>query len=99
MAQKLKVGDKVQLRKDIPTELLGSHGLIIDNAFELQRRGEVTVKDIQEGIPGKEGDDWDSITLEEMGYYWPIELFEPVNRPNKVVKRERKNRSRKISRQ
>ena len=81
----VKVGDKVQLRKDIPeeelTEILGSHGLIIDNAFELQRRGEVTVKDIQEGTPGKEGDDWDSITLEEMGYYWPIELFEPVNKP------------------
>lgn len=82
MAQKLKVGDKVQLRKDIPKEelieILGSHGLTIGKALELQRRGEVTIKDIQEGIPGKEGDDWDSITLEEMYYYWPIELFEPV---------------------
>lgn len=88
----VKVGDKVQLRKDIPeeelTEILGSYGLIIGNAFELQRRGEATVRGIQEGIPGKEGDDWDSITLEEIGFYWPIELFEPVNKPNVVKSKE-----------
>lgn len=79
----VKVGDKVQLRKDIPEEelakILGSHGLIRNNVLELQRRGKVTVLDIQEAGPG-EGNGWDSITLKESGFYWPIELFEPVKK-------------------
>lgn len=83
MAQKLKIGDKVQLRKDIPveelTELLGSYCLVTSSALELQRRGEVTIKGIQHRDLDNDWDD--SVLLEEIGYYWPIELFEPVNKP------------------
>lgn len=88
----IKIGDKVQLRKDIPkeklTKLLVSHGLRIDNALELQRRGEVTVKGLQPGNLEDDEDSWDSITLEGLGYFWPVKLFEPVNKSNKKSKEE-----------
>lgn len=80
----IKVGDKVQVRKDIPekelTELLSKCYLTTDNVLKLQRRGEVIVEGIQKANPKIRKDDWDSITLVDSTFFWPIELFEPVSK-------------------
>ena len=83
----IKVGDKVRLRDDVfspeLTEIYRSHYLDDETIKELQNYKKLTVKAIQEGDSEA---CWDSLTLEEdrLGYFWPVELFEPAGNSNKT---------------
>lgn len=83
----IKVGDKVRLRSDVfspeLTEIYESHCITKDAVIRLLSLGEVTVRSVGPAVEDAPND-WDSIQVFEMGYFWPVELFEPAGNSNKT---------------